>query len=131
MAFLTPMLSKAFTDTGKTITAANRICAFDSTNGGVKMAAASTALQFAGVSSAATDINGGASVDMRGLLQVTAGGTVTKGDWIESDANGKGVTATAPAFTGATTKLLIGYAMNTCAAGDLIDVSIHPLLHRP
>jgi hypothetical protein len=80
---------------------------------------------------AATDKIIGASVDIDSaigepcdvafgdIVPVIAGGNITRGDLVTSDANGKAVTA-APA-AGANNRIA-GIAMDDAVAGDLVDV---------
>ena len=77
-----------------------------------------------------------AQIAVGGVVPCVAGGTVTQGDLITADANGKGVTATA-AYTntndaGSTTDALIGSyvigtALSSAASGEEFRLLIQPL----
>jgi len=58
-----------------------------------------------------------------GEYDVVAGGTVTRGDKITSDANGAGVTA-APAA--GVNNFIVGTALDSAVSGDLFTVQIEP-----
>ena len=60
-----------------------------------------------------------ADVIMSGSGELELGGTVSAGDPITSDANGKGVAGAAGAGN-----VAIGYALSAGVAGDIIDVAI-------
>lgn len=67
----------------------------------------------------------GAVVDVAigGVAEVIAGGTVTRGDRITSDANGAGVTA-APAA--GTNNFVVGIALESAVSGDVFSVLLVP-----
>ncbi len=90
----------------------------------------------------ATTVNPGDRVEVMvsGISNVVLGGTVTRGDFLTSDANGKGITATRHAHTentaasytqNATTSpappdFVIGVALESGVAGDIIGVLLAP-----
>lgn len=131
MAQQTPGLVKTFAcaDAATNAIAANIIVVADGTNGGVKRSGAAT-VGFVGVSTEPADTNNFVAVQTSGIVQVTAGGTVTKGGYVSSDANGKAVNATAVAFGGTTVSQVIGIALNAPASGQLCDVLIQPFLDK-
>ena len=65
------------------------------------------------------DITKRVDVTMSDIAEVELGGTVTRGDWLTSDANGKAVTA-APAA--GTNNNVIGRAMASGVLGDIAPV---------
>lgn len=69
------------------------------------------------------DVKSGEPCDVihAGIALVKAGGTIAFGDPITSDANGKAVKA-APAATA--TARILGYALDSAADGDQVDVLI-------
>lgn len=131
MAQQTPGLVKTFAcaDNANNAIAANIVVVVDASNGGVKRSGAATT-GFVGVSIEAADTNNFVAVQTTGIVQITAGGTISKGDYISSDANGKAVTATAVAFGGTTVSQVIGIAMNAATSGNLVDVLIQPFLDK-
>jgi hypothetical protein len=62
-------------------------------------------------------------VALGGIAEVEAGGAITRGDWLTSDAAGKALSA-APAA--GTNNNVIGRAMASAANGDLIPVLLAP-----
>lgn len=78
-----------------------------------------------GVSSPLITAATGAVVDVAigGVAEVIAGGTVTRGDRITSDANGAGVTA-APAA--GTNNFVVGIALESAVSGDVFSVLLVP-----
>lgn len=91
----------------------------------VATAAAATTPAF-GVSDTMGAVEGGmCDVHLAGEVPLKLGGTVTAGAPIMSDANGCGIAATAAA---ATTRRVIGYALEPGVAGDIIDVWLAPSL---
>jgi hypothetical protein len=62
-------------------------------------------------------------VMLSGISRVVLGGTVTRGGWITSDANAKGVAAAPGAGTNAS---VIGRALASGVAGDIIPVLLAP-----
>lgn len=55
-----------------------------------------------------------------GIAEVQLGGTVTRGQWITSDANGQGIATTTA------TNQVIGRALVSGVSGDIIPVLIAP-----
>lgn len=88
----------------------------------VIVAAAATD-KLVGISAPTITVPSGQRVDVvvDGIAQVTAGGSITRGDPLTSDANGKAVTA-APA--GGSNNRLIGFAEVSAASGDIFPVRI-------
>lgn len=119
---LNPTLIKAFT-AGASVTQ-NRIVKMGAADGAVIQAAAATDKPI-GVSVASLDAASGARVDvvLSGIYEVKAGGTITRGDPITSDASGQAVTA-APAA--GTNNGIIGRALQSAVSGDMVDVLICP-----
>ncbi len=62
-------------------------------------------------------------VMLDGISRVVLGGTVTRGNYITSDANGKGVAAAPAAGVNA---YVIGQALASGVAGDIIPMRIMP-----
>lgn len=95
-----------------------RIVKFDAADHTVVLAAAATDL-LVGVSDPVADAASGEVVDVRldGQGEVVLGGTVTRGAWLTSDANGAAIAA-APA-TGSNVQV-IGFALVSGVAGDII-----------
>lgn len=60
-----------------------------------------------------------------GICYVKIAGTVTRGDWITSNASGLGVTA-APAA--GTNNYVIGMALQSGVSGDIIEVMVDPTM---
>lgn len=107
----------------ETAVAPYRIVKFGSTDGSVVQASVST--------DSLMGINGmiqgdaGKRVDIihDDIAEVESGGTITRGDWLTSDANGKAVTAAPAAGTNAN---VIGKAMVSAVAGDIFNCLIAP-----
>lgn len=59
-----------------------------------------------------------ATIGIRGVSKVLAGGTVNAGDAVKVDANGAGVAATLPADAA----LVVGVALTSGASGEVISV---------
>ena len=78
-----------------------------------------------GVSDMSADVASGGRCDVRlsGVAEVDAGGTITRGALITSDASGKAVAA-APA-TGVNNRV-IGFALASAVSGDIVDVFLTP-----
>lgn len=117
---LNPTLVKAF-KAGAAIEQ-NRIVKMDSADGQVIKSAAATD-KHVGVSVASIDTASGDRVDvvLSGIYEVKAGGTITRGDPITSDASGQAVTA---APSAGTNNPVIGRALTSAVSGDLVDVLI-------
>lgn len=111
-----------------TAAGANLIVAFSGVNVGNGLVATAGLTKLIGVTRYAADTNGYSDVILQGsVAQITVGaGGVVANDDLMSDANGKAVTMT-PSVAGAgTLKGRIGLAMNTAAAGALVDCLILP-----
>lgn len=119
---MNPTLIKSWT-AGAAITQ-NRIVKMGAANGAVILAAAA-ADQPVGVSVTSIDPASGARVDVvhAGIYEIKAGGTITRGARVTSDATGQAVAA-APA--GGTNNGIVGIALQDAAAGDMVDVLINP-----
>lgn len=119
---MNPLLVKAF-NAGAAVTQ-NRIVKCGAADGEVIQAAAAADKPI-GVSVASLDAASGARVDvvLAGVYEVKAGGTITRGDPIASDASGQAVTA-APAA--GTNNGIIGRALESAVSGDLVSVLICP-----
>ena len=78
-----------------------------------------------GVTPNAGTVPAGQRVDVivAGMVEVIAGGTITRGDPITSNATGQGVTA-APA--GGANNRIIGFAECSAVAGDIFPVFLYP-----
>lgn len=57
-----------------------------------------------------------------GIVKCKAGGTITQGQRLESDATGRVVTAATPAAT--QTRWIVGVAQESAVAGDLVPVDL-------
>lgn len=100
-------------------TGAYLIAKFGAEDGGVAQASAATD-EILGVFDELAHASGErADVIRSGFAQVQYGGTVTRGDWLTSDANGKAVTA-APAATASVS--VIGRAEVSGVAGDIVPI---------
>jgi hypothetical protein len=118
---MNPGLIKSFT--AETAVAAYRVVKHGSTDTAV--------VQGTGVSDAIIGVSGqvlgevGKRVDviLTDTCEVEFGGTVTRGDWLTSDANGKAVTS-APAA--GTNNNVIGRAMVSGVLGDIGSVFLAP-----
>lgn len=99
-----------------------RIVKFDSADGKVIKAAAATD-KVLGVSQQTITAPSGQRVDvvMAGIAEVKAGGTITRGDLLTSDASGQAVTA-APAA--GSNNRIIGVALVSAVSGDVFPVMI-------
>lgn len=107
--------------------AANRIIIADAANPGSGKLSTAAARGLIGVTLEVTDTNGYAPVRTKGIAKVIVGsGGVTAGDNLASDSTGQAVTI-APTTPG-TVKQVAGVALNTAAAGALVDMLIQPML---
>ena len=99
--------------TAETAISARRIVAVGTTDGGVKLAIASTDA-IIGVSDEIT-VNAGERIDvvLSGSAEVVCGGAVTRGAQVTATADGKAVVGTGR---------VVGIALQAGAAGDVIDV---------
>ena len=68
-----------------------------------------------------------ADVVVGGVYEIKAGGTISRGDRITSDASGKAVAA-APAA--GTNNGIIGFALEAAVSGDLVAVLISPQTYQ-
>ncbi len=117
-------LIKAFKGSGAI--AANVIVKFGAADDVVSPAAASTDLLIGVANSlglSAADQTAGATVDvvLGGIAEVKLGGTVTRGNYITSDASGQGVAAAPAAGVNAS---VIGMALKSGVSGDIIPVAL-------
>lgn len=115
------LLSKAFT--AEAAIAANRIFKFGAADGGALQGAAATD-RLVGVTDTIA-IASGERFDgvLNGIADVKLGGTVVRGDPITSDATGQGVVAAPGAGVN---NRIIGFAMKSGVAGDIIEVALEP-----
>ena len=99
--------------TAETAISARRIVAAGTTDGGVKLAIASTDA-IIGVSDEIT-VNAGERIDvvLSGSAEVVCGGAVTRGAQITATADGKAVVGTGR---------VVGIALQAGATGDVIDI---------
>ena len=93
------------------------------TAGGKVAVANGSNIAVTGVSLYDTPAGQTASIQVSGIARVKLGGTVNANDLITSDANGQGVFANPASGVNA---YVIGYAMESGVAGDLIDVQLAP-----
>jgi len=90
---------------------------------GVLQAAAATDKLIGVTTELSANANEPVDVIHEGVANIKAGGNVTRGDLVTSDANGNAVTA-APAA--GTNNRIIGIARMSGVAGDVIEVLISP-----
>jgi hypothetical protein len=119
MAQVNDLLTKTYKAGGTIL--ANTIVKFDSADDTIVPAAAATDLAI-GVA-----LNGAASgervdVQMLGIVEVKAGGAITRGDFIVSDASAEAVALAAAA----TIKVAVGRALATAADGDIFHMLLTP-----
>lgn len=105
---------------------ANRIVVVDASNAGNVAVSIAAQKGFIGITKEKTDNLGYAGIRTEGIAQVVAGGTITAGDYIASDANGAAVTIV-PATSGAV-KQVIGIALNSAVSATFVEVKIQPML---
>jgi hypothetical protein len=124
MAMQKPELVRSFyADTAIT---ANKVVKASTTNAGaVMLPAATTDLTALGVTVAASDTRQWVPVALAGIIQVTAGGTITVGALLGFDTSGQAVAIT-PSGSGTTLRGCIGTALNAAVSGGLVDVAFHP-----
>ncbi len=105
----------------------NRIVVFSDVSASSKVAAAAAATTPAiGVSGPMGAALGEmCDVILGGLAQLKLGGTVTAGGPIMSDANAAGIAAVAAS---ASTRRVIGFALEPGVSGDVIWVNVNPSL---
>lgn len=103
-----------------TLIASHRIVAFGSDDDTVTMASSATD-SLVGISDLGADAIGDRlDVVMDDIAEVEFGGTITRGDPITSDANGKAIKATVAGSR------IIGFAMVSGVVGDIGTVNIVP-----
>jgi hypothetical protein len=107
---------------------ANLILSPDPSNPGNAIVADGASAPFLGVTDSMSDLNGYVSYRSRDYVQIYVGASaVTAGDEVTSDPSGKATTIV-PAASGGAVKNTLGVALNTAAAGTLVDVLIQPKL---
>lgn len=104
-----------------------RIVAFSdvSASSKIAMAASATAPAFGVSDPMGADLAGMCDVVMAGLATVELGATVTAGQPLMADAQGRAIPATAAA---ASTRRVIGFATEPGVIGDFIDAWLAPSL---
>jgi hypothetical protein len=114
------MLAKSYT--AEAAIGANLIVKVGANDGGILQAAAATD-KLMGVCITPGGVASGDRTDVQtdGVAEIYAGGTVSRGDPITSDANGKAVTA---APSAGSNNRIIGFAEVSAAAGDLFRVKL-------
>ncbi|HEU4602029.1 MAG TPA: capsid cement protein [Steroidobacteraceae bacterium] len=119
---MNPLLIKRYT--ANAAIAASRIVKFDNADQLVIQAAAATDLSV-GVSVETIGADSGEGVDVihAGIAYVEAGGNVTRGAKVTSDASGKAVAAAPAAGSNAQ---VIGVALVSAVSGDIFPVLISP-----
>ncbi len=115
---LNPILTKAF-DAGAAV-AAFTIVKPGSGDSLVVPAAADTDALLGVSTSLAADSGARVDVILEGVAEVLYGGTVTRGDPLTSDANGKAVTATDNGSR------IVGFAIVSGVSGDVGSVRLAP-----
>lgn len=100
-----------------------RIVKFGASDDNVLQAAAATDALIGVVEGVAPALGERCAVVTHGIAEVKLGGTVVRGGPITSDASGQGVAA-APAA--ANNNRLIGFALQSGVAGDVINVLVSP-----
>ena len=108
-----PGLIKNFT--ASAAIAAKRIVTL-AAGGSVSQAASGTANNV-GVAELACASGSRVDVVMSGIVEVEAGGSITCGDYVTADSNGKAVAAES-------TDAVLGVALDTASSGDYVDVMI-------
>jgi hypothetical protein len=105
------------------ITTPKVIVQTSTTNPGNLQLATGDSLSLIGILEEPTSVNLTASVQRDGIAQVVAGGTIVAGNTICSNAVGQAIAFT-PTASGTSLRGVIGEALNSCAAGALVDVLI-------
>ena len=124
MALQKPEFVRTFT--ADTAITANKVVVASTTNAGsVMLPAATTNLNMLGVTTAAANTNSKIPVALGGIVQVTAGGTITVGAVLGFDTSGQAVAIT-PSGSGTTLRGVIGVALSAASSGGLVDVALHP-----
>lgn len=105
---------------------AGRIVKFAAADNEVQKSAAATDISLGVAANENFDVASGETVDVvvGGVCRVKAGGTITRGALLVSDANGKAVVA-APAA--GTNNQIIGRALAAAVLDDLVDVLVIPV----
>lgn len=106
----------------------NRIVKIGAADQTVIQGAAATD-RFIGVSAQSITTASGDRVDVvyNGQYEILAGGTITRGNPVTSDASGQAVAA-APAA--GTNNGIVGWALESCVSGDLVSVLIAPATYQ-
>lgn len=119
---MNPIISKKFTAYGAI--PANRVVKFSTTDNLVTLGAASTDLLI-GISQNKIDAADGEGLDviLEGIAWVKAGGAITRGAKVTSDASGQAVAAAPAAGSNAQ---IIGWAFESAVSGDLFRIVISP-----
>jgi hypothetical protein len=121
-------LTKTFNADSPTGIVKNNIMAVSGVHAGNVLLSTAGLLGFVGVSLETPDAKGELAVQISGIAQITADADgVTAGNLIASSAAGlaDAVTPNATADSGTLTQI-VGVALNTAAAGTLVDVLIQP-----
>jgi hypothetical protein len=119
---VTPTLTRTFT-AGGTI-GLNRVVIPGAADGAVVQAAAATGALIGVCRQPGGAVSGErCDVDVAGVTEVVAGGTITRGALLTSDANGAVIAATAAAGSNVR---VIGIALVSAASGDIIPVLLAP-----
>lgn len=94
------------------------IVAVDTSNDHAVVLGAAATDPIVGVLQNKPKANQGALVRFIGTTKVIAGGTITRGDRVTSDANGKAITTTS------TGNAVLGRALVSAVAGDILEVML-------
>lgn len=100
-----------------------RIVKFGTADGKALQGAAVTDALMGVSDSLGGSINGRIDVIKSGIAFIEAGGTITRGDWLTSDANGKALSAAPGAGVN---NNVIGRAEVSAVLGDIFDAMIAP-----
>ena len=111
-----PTLTKTFTATGEI--AARALITFGSADGQAVVASAATDTLLGVAEQIGSRENMRVDVIINGIAEVVAGGNVTRGDALTSNAAGKVITSSTA------TDRIIGFAMQSGVASDIIEVMI-------
>lgn len=107
---------KSYTSTNDLSAAEFIIVAVDLSNDNSIVAAAASTDPIVGVLQNKPKAGVAAVVRMGGTSKVIAGGTITRGDWVTSDASGHAVTTTT------NNAQVIGRALMSAVSGDILEV---------
>ena len=113
-----PLLIKTFTANGAI--AARRIVCLESDKD-VSQATDESAVNL-GVTELACNAGDSVDVVLSGIVDVKAGGTIARGDWVTSDAEGRAVAVNVGVFSGTA----LGVAVDSAAEGEMVSVNIAP-----